>query len=90
LQALNELFGVGEFVMNRVGLDDPQRGRNAKLSPRYRNMLIGTLRKAYGSFAPHCADGERLCDVLHKLDIASLSQLIRDYEAKKLQQICQR
>jgi hypothetical protein len=47
-------------------------------------MLISTLRDEYGSFAPHCADGERLCDVLHKLDIASLSQLIRDYEARKV------
>jgi hypothetical protein len=73
-----------KFVMNQVGLDDPHRSRNAKLSRRYQNMLISTLREEYGSFAPHCADGERLCDVLHKLDIASLSQLIRDYEARKV------
>jgi len=76
--------------MKRVGLDDPHRGGNVELSRKYGNALIGPLRKTYGSFAPHCADDERLCDVLHKLDEASLSQLIRDHEAGKLERICQR
>jgi hypothetical protein len=76
--------------MNRVGFDNPGRGRNLELSRKYGNTLIGPLRKTYGSFAPHCADDERLGDVLHKLDEASLSQLIRDHEAGKLKQICQR
>jgi len=62
----------------------------AELSRKYGNALVGPLRKFYGSFAPHCADDEKLSDVLHKLDGASLSQLIRDYEAGKLERICQR
>ena len=75
--------------MNRVGLDHPHRDRNVELSRKYGNALIGSLRKAYGSFAPHRADYERLSDVLHKLDVASLSQLIRDHETGKLERICQ-
>jgi hypothetical protein len=75
--------------MNRVGLDDSDRGRNAELSRKYGNALIGSLRKTYGGFAPHCADHERLSDVLHKLDVASLNQLIRDHRAGKLAWICQ-
>jgi hypothetical protein len=75
--------------MNRVGLDNLDRDRNVDLSRKYGNALIGSLRKAYGSFAPHCADYERLSDVLHKLDVASLSQLIRDHEAGKLEWLCQ-
>jgi hypothetical protein len=74
--------------MNRIGLDDRHRGRNVELSRKYGDTLIGSLRKAYGSFAPHCADYERLSDVLHKLDTASLSQLIRDHAAGKLERIC--
>ena len=35
-----------------------------------------------------CADDEKLGDVLHKVDEPSLSQLIRDHEAGKLDQIC--
>jgi hypothetical protein len=75
--------------MNRVGLDHPHRDRKLELSRKYGNALIASLRKAYGSFAPHCADHERLSDVLHKLDVASLSQLIRDQETGKLERICQ-
>ena len=75
--------------MNRVGLDDPDRDRNAELSRKYGNALIGSLSKAYGSFAPHCEDHERLSDVLRKLDVASLSQLIRDHKAGILGRICQ-
>jgi hypothetical protein len=76
-------------VLNRVGLDNPDRDTNVELSRKYGNALIGSLRKVYGSFAPHCADYERLSDVLHKLDVASLSQLIRDHNAGKLERICQ-
>ena len=71
-------------------MNDPHSGRNLELSRKYGNALIGSLRKAHGSFAPHCADNERLSDVLHKLDVASLSQLIRDHEAGKLERICPR
>jgi hypothetical protein len=47
------------------------------------------LRKTYGSsFSAGRDDKEKLKDVLHKLDEPSLSKLIRDHEAGKLQQIC--
>jgi hypothetical protein len=75
--------------MNPIRLIDPHNDRNAELSRKHGNALIGSLRKAYGSFAPHRADNERLSDVLHKLDAASLSQLIRDHKAGKLERICQ-
>ena len=75
--------------MHQIRLIDPTYDRNAELSRKYGNALIGSLRKAYGSFAPYCADNERLGDVLHKLDAASLSQLIRDHRAGKLKRICQ-
>jgi hypothetical protein len=71
-----------------IRLDDLHRGRNVELSRKCGSALIGSLRKVYGSFAPHCADDERLSDVLHKLDEASMSQLIRDHEAGKLKRIC--
>jgi hypothetical protein len=47
------------------------------------------LRKHYGAwFAEGCADDEKLSDILHKLDEPSLSHLVRDHEAGKLDQIC--
>jgi hypothetical protein len=50
---------------------------------------MGTLRQTYGyGFAPGCADHAKLRDVLEKMDEPSLSQLIRDHEAGKLEQIC--
>jgi len=48
-----------------IRLDDPHGDRNVELSCKYGSALIGSLRKAYVSFAPHCADDERLSDVLH-------------------------
>ncbi len=74
--------------MNQPGLDNRYRDEEVELSRKYGNTLVGTFRQAYGSFAPHCAKSDRLSDVLHKLDVASLRQLIRDYEAGKLGQIC--
>ncbi len=51
--------------------------------------MIGTLRKTYGhGFAPHCAESERLGNVLHKMDVASLTELLRDHKAGKLKLIC--
>ncbi len=86
----NKIWGIPfrSLVMNQPGLDNCHRDKEGELSRKYGNTLIGTLRKAYGSFAPHCAKSDRLSDVLHKLDEASLRQLIRDYEAGKLEQIC--
>jgi hypothetical protein len=65
------------------------RDKNGEISRKHGNTLIRTLRKTYGqSFAPGCADHAKLSDVLGKLDDPSLSHLIRDHEAGKLEQIC--
>jgi hypothetical protein len=46
-------------------------------------------QKTYGAdFAKGCAESDRLSDVLHKMDEPSLSKLVRDHEAGKLEQIC--
>ena len=52
-------------------------------------MTVRTLREFYGSFAPHCADSERLSEVLEHLDEASLSQLLRDFKSGRLAKILQ-
>ena len=56
---------------------------------RYGSIAVRTLREFYGSFAPHCADSEKLGEVLEDLDEASLSQLVRDFRSGKLAKICQ-
>ncbi len=59
------------------------------ISRRHGKTFIGTLRKTYGcNFAPHCAENEKLGNVLHKMDLASLTELLRDHKAGKLNQIC--
>jgi hypothetical protein len=42
------------------------------------------LRQLYGSFAPHCADSDKLGEVFEKLDEASLCQLLRDFRSGAL------
>ena len=65
------------------------RDKNGAISKKHGNTLIRTLRKAYGvTFARGCKDDEKLSDVLHKLDEPSLSALIQDHAAGKLDQIC--
>jgi hypothetical protein len=60
-----------------------------ELARKYGSTSIGTLREFYGSFAPHCADGEKLSEALANLDGASVTQLVRDYKSGKLDRICQ-
>jgi hypothetical protein len=65
------------------------REESGDLSRKYGNTLIGTLRETYGlGFAPGFVDHAKLSDVLAKLDESSLTQLIRDHEAGKLELIC--
>jgi hypothetical protein len=60
-----------------------------ELALKYGSISVRTLRDFYGSFAPHCADGQKLSEVLADLDGASLTQLIRDYKSGRLEKICQ-
>jgi hypothetical protein len=62
--------------------------RLGEISLRYGSISVRTLREFYGSFAPHCADREKLGEVLQDLDEASLSQLLRDFKSGKLAKIC--
>jgi hypothetical protein len=56
---------------------------------KHGNTPIRTLRKTYGDhFAEGCRDDEKLGDVLHKMDMPSLSRLLRDRVRGKLDQIC--
>ena len=72
-----------------AGLHSRHRNKDGEISRKHGNTLIRTLRKTYGrDFAPGCADDEKLSDVLHRLDEPSLSKLIRDHEAGKLEEIC--
>ena len=41
-------------------------------------------------FAPHCADGEKLSEVLADLDEASLTQLVRDYKSGRPEKFASR
>jgi hypothetical protein len=60
-----------------------------ELALKYGSLTIHILRGFYGSFASHCADNERLSEVLADLDPASLTQLVRDYKSGRLEKICQ-
>jgi hypothetical protein len=68
-----------------MAVDARYRDKDGEISRKHGNTLIGRLRVSYGSgFAQGCADGEKLSDVLAKLDERSFSKLVRDYEAGML------
>ena len=72
-----------------MAVDARHRDKGGEISRKHGNTLIHTLRKTYGpGFAPGFADHAKLRDVLQKLDESSMSHLIRDHEAGKLEQIC--
>ena len=55
----------------------------------YGSVTVRALREFDGSFAPHLAESKKLSEVLDEMDVASLSQLIRDFKSGKLAKICQ-
>ncbi len=60
-----------------------------RINRKHGKTSIGTLRKTYGcNFVPQCAENEKLGNVLHKMDAASMTDLMRDHKAGKLNQIC--
>jgi hypothetical protein len=68
-----------------MGVNASYRDMGGEISRRHGDTLIGTLRISYGSrFAKGCADDEKLCDVLAKLDEPSLFKLVRDHKAGML------
>jgi hypothetical protein len=60
-----------------------------ELALKYGSITVRTLRDFYGSFAPHCADDAKLGEIMRGLDVASLTQLVRDYKGGRLAKICQ-
>jgi len=71
-----------------MAVDTQHRGKWGEIR-KHGNTLIGTLRKTYGpDFAKGCAEDEQLSDILATLGEPSLSHLVRDHEAGKLEQIC--
>jgi hypothetical protein len=72
-----------------TGLLNRHRDKNGEISKKHGNTRVRTLRKTYGpSFAKGCDNHEKLSDVLMKLDEPSLSQLVSDHEAGRLEEIC--
>jgi hypothetical protein len=86
LEHLNPCRGKKPVSTSAIGKTDQIA---LTISRKYGETLIGALRKSYGcNFAPHCADDEKLGNVLHKMDVASLTDLMRDHRTGKLAQIC--
>jgi hypothetical protein len=75
-----------EDVMKEPGLDHRHLDKNGEISRKHGNTLVRTLRRIYGAgFAPGCRDEEKLSDILHEFDEASLSQLHRDHDGRQLE-----
>ena len=66
-----------------------QNNTISELALKHGSISVRALRDFYGSFAPHCADDSKLSEILADLDVASLTQVIRDYKSGRLEQICQ-
>jgi len=72
--------------MKEPGLNNRHRDKNGQISRKHGNTLVGTLRKIYGpGFATKFKDSDKLSDVLHKLDDASLSKLHKDHDSGHLE-----
>lgn len=68
------------------GLDHRHRDKNGRIARKHGNAKIKTLRKIYGAdFAQGHPDDETLARLLHELDEPSLSKLVKDEEAGKLE-----
>jgi hypothetical protein len=67
-----------------------ERGRDPgdlrdDIAQKHGGTLVGTLRTVYGpEFAAGCDNREKLAEVLHKMDQASVGRLVRDYTSGQL------
>ncbi len=69
-----------------MSIDDRHRDKNGEISRKHGNILVGTLRKIYGSnFAAGAPDSAKLEDVLAKLHETSLTQLVEDHAGGNLE-----
>jgi len=68
------------------GLQHRHRDKNGEISRKHGNTLVSTLRTIYGaSFAEKFQPHDKLSDVLTSLDEPSLTRLIDDHEADRLE-----
>jgi hypothetical protein len=76
----------GAAAMSKATLDNRHRNTDGEICGKHGNTLIRTLRKIYGqNFAAGYPEGEKLREVLLKLNETSLSQLRRDHETRHLE-----
>ena len=69
-------------------LDNRSRLRNAKVSRKYGNTLVRTLRERYGeNFAAGQAGTATLREVINRLDAASLNRVQGDLEKGQLDEV---
>ena len=62
------------------------RNQDGEISRKHGDTMVSTLRKIYGpSFAPDSQPTAMLTDVLAELDEPSLTHLVHDHEAGRLQ-----
>ena len=66
-------------MTKQPGLDNRRSDRNGEIAKKHGDTLVSTLRQTYGAeFAPGRPGHEKLKDMLHDLDEASLTHLIHD------------
>lgn len=64
------------------------RWKGGEISKVHGNTSLQTLRDTYGAaFAQGFSADAKLRDILPRLDVTSLGQLVRDYEAGRLEEI---
>jgi hypothetical protein len=64
------------------------RDKNGEIIRKHGHTLVRTLRQYYGpAFGKGCGDNETLSNVLHKLEEGSLSELVKDHDSGKLEQV---
>ncbi len=65
-------------MLNHHGFDGQNRSAPGRITAKHGQTRIGTLRQIFGrGFAETAPDSAKLKDVLHKLNMSSLSQLYR-------------
>jgi hypothetical protein len=85
---LHSHFNRPSRALKNVMSFERYRDLSGDLSLKYGNILMRTFRQYYGpAFAKRCGDNERLSDVLRIIDEGSLSELIKDDEAGRLEQV---
>lgn len=74
-----------------IEIDEGRIESCRQLRKKYGDASVAVFRRIYGvHFAPHCTEGEKLKDVLDKLDVESLTHLTIDEKAGNLPRLVAR